>query len=117
VLVCSVSCHYKVLKTERVVEDKAGKKWINDNPDSTKTFEVLLKAWLVTEGNYADYQGASGGGESKLAQTQQLVEHMQKSVSVPRKPKDITKKFRYHNTIDWKLHTGAGVESPGDIFT
>jgi hypothetical protein len=77
----------------------------------------LLRAWRVTEGNYAAYQGASGGGDSKLAQTQQLAEHMQKSGCVPRKPEDATKNFRHHNTIDWKFHTGAVVESPSDINT
>ncbi len=66
-LVCSISCHNKLIKIEKVVPDKAGKKWSNDNADPTRTSEALLLAWLTMEGNYAAYQGASGGGDSKLA--------------------------------------------------
>jgi hypothetical protein len=86
VLVCSVSCHNKLIKTEKVVVDKAGKKWSNDNPNPTKTSEVLLLAWLTTEGNYAAYRGACGGGETKLAQLQELSERIIKAGSCAGKP-------------------------------
>jgi hypothetical protein len=120
VLVCSVSCHNKLVKTEKVAVDKAGKKWSNDNPNPTKTSEALLLAWLTTEGNYAAYRGACGGGESKLAQLQELSESIIKAGSCARKPKDILKKIQkwendYRNAIDWKCNTGAGLDSPGDI--
>jgi hypothetical protein len=44
VLICSVSCHNKLLKTEKSVEDpkSSGKQWDNDNNDVTKTSEMLL---------------------------------------------------------------------------
>jgi hypothetical protein len=39
------------------------------------------------EDNYATYQGASGGGESKLAQMQVLSDEINNTGCMPRKPK------------------------------
>jgi hypothetical protein len=42
-LVCSVSCHSKLLKIEKPIEDSkaSGKQWDNDNTDATKTSEMV----------------------------------------------------------------------------
>jgi hypothetical protein len=53
VLVCSLSCHNKLIKIEKVVPDKAWKKWSNDNTDPTWTTEVWKTHEKTTSSHHA----------------------------------------------------------------
>ncbi len=94
-LVCTVSCHNKLLKLEKAVEDPrtSGKQWGNDTTDATTTSEMLLLAWITIKGNYTAFRGGFGGGESKPAQLQEMSDLITDVGIFPRKPIDIMKKI------------------------
>jgi hypothetical protein len=89
--------------------------------DDGNTMDVLLD-WLTTEGNYADYCGATGNkGKSKTQYHKELALLIKEKIpESKRTEKDVENKItslerQFQTATDWANNTGQGVDNPGDF--
>jgi hypothetical protein len=82
----------------------------------------VLMEWLTTEGNYADYCGATGNkGKSKTQYHKELsLLIKEKQPDSERTDKDVENKItslerQFRVASDWANNTGQGVDNPGDF--
>jgi hypothetical protein len=85
------------------------------------TLDVLME-WLTTEGNYAEYCGATGNkGKTKTQHHKELsLLIKERKPESDRTEKDVENKItslerQFRVASDWANNTGQGVENPGDF--
>jgi hypothetical protein len=128
IVFCKKGCYSKWLAAKKK-EEKAAARAEKANANKRKKvpweedgcLETLMD-WMTTEGNYADYCGATGNkGKSKAHYQKEIALLLkEKHPTCDRNEKDVENKIvslerLFRNASDWLENTGQGVDDPGDI--
>ena len=104
---------------EKAEQQNAKKKKVPWEEDGS--LDVLMD-WITTEGNYAEYCGATGNkGKTKTQHHKDLAALIrEKCPAADRSEKDVENKVnslerQFRVASDWANNTGQGVDNPGDF--
>ena len=104
---------------EKAAKQPAKKRKISWEEDGS--LETLME-WITTEGNYAEYCGASGNkGKPKTQYHKELAILLkEKNPDCERNEKDVENKItslerQFRLASDWANNTGQGVDNPSDF--